>query len=95
MEMRNHIEELKKEIEKLKEKLKDTEKSRDYQKGSSFDWRHKCTSRKPFKVAKKAQKQLTKTKEIMQKLCDIVCGRSGYDWELLEQVEYFISEVEK
>lgn len=95
MEMRNHIEELKKEIEKLKEKLKDTEKSRDYWKGSSFDWRHKCTSRKPFKVAKKAQKQLTKTKEIMQKLCDIVCGRSGYDWELLEQVEYFISEVEK
>ena len=37
METRNHIEELKKEIEKLKEKLKDTEKSRDYQKGSSFD----------------------------------------------------------
>lgn len=83
------------EIEKLKEKLKDTEKARDYWKGSSFDWRHKCKSRKPFKVAKKAQKQLTKAKEIMQKLCDIVCGRSGYDWELLEQVEYFISEVEK
>lgn len=38
------------------------------------------------------KKQLTKAKEIMQKLYDIVCGRSGYDWELLEQVEYFISE---
>ena len=62
MEMRNHIEELKKEIEKLKEKLKDTEKSRDYWKGSSFDWRHKCTSRKPFKVAKKSSETTHQSK---------------------------------
>ena len=63
METRNHIEELKKEIEKLKEKLKDTEKARDYWKGSSFDWRHKCTSRKPFKVAKKLKNNSPKQKK--------------------------------
>lgn len=88
------VEKIEKENAKLREKLKDVEKSRAYWKGSSYDWRHKCTSRKPFKAAVKAQKQLTKAKEIMLKLCDIVCGRSGYDWKLLEQVEQFISEVE-
>ena len=52
----------------LQEKLEDTEKARDYWKDSSFDWRHKCTSRKPFRVAVKAQKQLTEAKDIIRQL---------------------------
>ena len=39
--------------------------------------------------------RLTKAKEIIKRLKDIVCGRSGNDWELIEQAEQFISEVEK
>ena len=39
--------------------------------------------------------QLTKAKEIIKRLNGIVCGRSGDDWELIEQAEQFISEVEK
>ena len=39
--------------------------------------------------------RLTKAKEIIKRLNDIVCGRSGDDWELIEQAEQFISEVEK
>lgn len=41
------------------------------------------------------KEQLTKAKEIVQKLCDIVCGRSGDDWELIKQAERFIREVEE
>ena len=42
------------------------------------------------------KKQLTKAKEIIQKLCDIVCGRSGDDQELLNRAEQFLnSEVEE
>lgn len=37
--------------------------------------------------------RLVKAKEIMQKLCDIVCGRSGDDWELIKQAEQFLREV--
>lgn len=40
------------------------------------------------------KKQLTKAKEIIKRLHDIVCGKSGDDWELIEEVEQFISEVE-
>ena len=36
--------------------------------------------------------QLTKAKEIIQKLCDIVCGRSGDDQELLDRAEQFLRE---
>ena len=39
--------------------------------------------------------RLNKAKEIIQKLYDIVCGRSGDDQELLNQAEQFISELEK
>lgn len=93
-------EELEKENAELKEKLKDTEKSRDYWKDSSFDWRHKCTSRKPFKVAVKAQKQLTKAKEIIGELISSlsVVGECGEEeCELLNRAEQFLkdSEVEK
>ena len=39
--------------------------------------------------------QLTTAKEIIQKLCDIVCGRSGDDQELLDRAEQFLNnEVE-
>ena len=38
--------------------------------------------------------QLTKAKEIIKKLYGIVCGRSSDDWELIEQVEQFLKEVE-
>ena len=36
--------------------------------------------------------QLTKAKEIIQKLCDMVCGRSGDDQELLDRAEQFLKE---
>lgn len=89
------ITKLEKENAELKEKLENTEKTRDSWKDSSFDWRHKCTSKKPFKAAVKAQKQLAKAKEIIQKLYDQVCGRSGDDWKVLEQAEQFLKELEK
>ena len=39
--------------------------------------------------------QLAKAKEIIQKLCDIVCGRSGDDQELLDRAKQFLNnEVE-
>lgn len=88
-------EELEKENAELKEKLKDTEKSRDYWKDSSFDWRHKCTSRKPFKVAVKAQKQLTKAKEIIGELISSlsVVGECGEEeCELLNRAEQFLKD---
>lgn len=65
------IEQLEKENAELKEKLEDTEKARDYWKNSSFDWQHKCTSRKPFKAAVKAQKQLSKAKALLAKWVDL------------------------
>lgn len=92
------MEELEKENAELREKLKSTEKARDYWKGSSFDWRHKCTSRKPFKAAIKAQKQLTKAKELIEELSSSlsVVGECGEEeCELLNRAEQFINEVEK
>ena len=74
MEMRTHIAELEKENAELKEKLEVSEQLRDYWKSSFFDWRHKCTRRKSFKVAVKAQKQLTKAKEIIKDYMTIVKG---------------------
>ena len=65
------IEVLKKENEELTKKLESAEKARDYWKGSSFDWRHKCTSRKPFKAAVKAQKQLSKAKALLAKWVEL------------------------
>lgn len=38
------------------------------------------------------RKQLTKAKEIIQKLNDIVCGRRGDAWELIEQAEEWLDE---
>lgn len=65
------IEQLEQENEELREKLKCAEKARDYWKDSSFDWRHKCTSRKPFKAAVKAQKQLSKAKALLAKWIEL------------------------
>ena len=65
------IEQLEKENAELKEKLEGTEKARDYWKNSSFDWRHKCTSRKPFRAAVKAQKQLSKAKALLAKWVEL------------------------
>lgn len=39
--------------------------------------------------------KLTKAKELIKRLYDIVCGKSGDDWELIEKAERFISEVEE
>ena len=90
------IEQLEKENVKLKEKLEDTEKARDYWKGSSFDWRHKCTSRKPFKVAVKAQKQLSKAKELIEDMYDqIPSSHSDYYKDVMERARQFLNEVEK
>ena len=69
-----NLAELEKENAELKEKLEISEKLRDYWKSSSFDWRHKCTRRKSFKVAVKAQKQLTKAKEIIKDYMTIAKG---------------------
>ena len=58
---------------------------------SSFDWRHKCTRRKSFKVAVKAQKQLTKVKEILRKFLD---AKSIEETCVAENETYkFLSEV--
>lgn len=62
---------LEQENEELREKLEGVERARDYWKGSSFDWRHKCTSRKPFKAAVKAQKQLSKAKALLAKWVEL------------------------
>jgi predicted aminopeptidase len=90
------ITELEKENAELKEKLEGAEKARDYWKDSSFDWRHKCTSRKSFKVAVKAQKQLTKAKELIEDMYDkIPASHSDYYKDVMERAKQFLSEVEK
>ena len=81
---------------KLKEKLESAEKTRDYWKGSSFDWRHKCVSRKPFRAAVKAQKQLEKAKELIENIIRVTWGEGwnySLDWKV--KAEQFINEVEK
>ena len=92
------ITKLEKENAELKEKLENTEKTRDYWKDSSFDWRHKCTSKKPFKAAVKAQKQLAKAKELIEELMSslsVVGECEEEECELLNRAEQFLSEVEK
>ena len=90
------IEQLEKENAELKEKLEDTEKARDYWKNSSFDWRHKCTSMKPFKVAVKAQKQLSKAKELIEDMYDqIPSSHSDYYKDVMERARQFLKELEK
>lgn len=88
----NHIEILKKENTELREKLECTEKARDYWKDSSFDWRHKCTSRKPFKAAVKAQKQLSKAEKIIKELLDFDFLP---DVDIKKQAEQFLKELEE
>lgn len=81
----------------LKEKLKCTEKARDYWKDSSFDWRHKCTSRRPFKAAVKAQKQLSKAKALLAKWVELYKPKLEDFPKPPIQVdtEQFLSEVEE
>lgn len=64
-------ENLAKRIVELRKDLKIMTANRDYWRGSSFDWRHKCISRKPFKAAVKAQKQLHKAKELLAKWVEL------------------------
>ena len=89
-------EELEKENAELKEKLEDTEKARSYWKNRSFDWRHKCTSRKPFKAAVKAQKQLSKAKDLIEDMYDQIPS-SHYDYykDIMERARQFLKELEK
>ena len=93
----DYIADLEKENSELKEKLERAERARDYWKDSSFDWRHKCTSRRPFRVAVKAQKQLTKAKELLKKF--IETSNPIYFEEDRQKVkaeaEQFLNEVEK
>ena len=90
------IEQLEKENAELKEKLEDTEKARNYWKNSSFDWRHKCTSRKPFKAAVKAQKQLSKAKDLIEDMYDqIPSSHSDYYKDIMERARQFLKELEK
>lgn len=91
----NRLADLEKEKTELQEKLEGAEKARNYWKDSSFDWRHKCTSRKPFKVAVKVQKQLTEAKEIIKEFVDNV-ERYSINNEILDRADVFLkSEVEK
>lgn len=69
--MKSTITDYEKENEELTKKLEGAERARDSWKDSSFDWRHKCTSRKPFKVAVKAQKQLSKAKALLAKWVEL------------------------
>lgn len=90
----NHFKDVFDENAELKEKLEGAEKARNYWQDSSFDWRHKCTSRKPFKVAVKVQKQLTEAKEIIKEFVDNV-ERYSINNEILDRAEQFLSVVER
>lgn len=97
-EQQQKIEVLEAENAELKEKLERAERARDYWKDSSFDWRHKCTSRRPFRVAVKAQKQLTKAKELLKEFVQHYKAKTIYVenmQDLLKQSEQFLSGVEK
>ena len=88
-----NLAELEKENAELKEKLEISEKLRDYWKSSSFDWRHKCTRRKSFKVAVKAQKQLTKAKAILKEVLTILPKENIEGiYEIAEEAEQFLKE---
>lgn len=91
------IEVLEKENEELTKKLEGAERARDYWKDSSFDWRHKCTSRKPFKAAVKAQKQLSKAKVLLAKWVELYKPKLEDFPKPPIQVdtEQFLSEVEE
>ena len=86
--------ELEKENADLKEKLEGAEKARDYWKDSSFDWRHKCTSKKPFRVAVKAQKQLTEAKYLLAKWVELYEPKlEGFPKSpIQEETERFLKE---
>ena len=89
------IAELEKENAELREKLEDTEKVRDYWKASSFDWRHKCTNKKSFKVAVKAQRQLAKAKELIKEMLSILPKENIEGiYEITEEAEQFIRKSE-
>ena len=92
--------ELEKENAELEEEKAELERARDYWRSSSFDWRRKCVSRKPFKVVVKAQEQLSEAKEIIREFMKYEINE--YDGsleihfeELKKQADQFISEVEK
>ena len=92
------IKELEKENAELKEKLERAERARDYWKDSSFDWRHKCTSRRPFRVAVKAQKQLTKAKEIIREFVEWATwqGSNCPSFKSIQdKAEQFLKDLEK
>ena len=90
------IKELKEEIAELNEKLEIIEKKRDYWKESSFDWRHKCTSKKSFRDAVKAQKQLTKAKEIIKDLLKCLPNENIEGiYEVTTAAEEFLRRIEE
>lgn len=70
----DHFKDVFDENAELREKLERAERARDYWKSSSFDWRHKCTSSKLFKVAVKAQNQLTKARDIIERYLAVGVG---------------------
>lgn len=93
--MKSTIADYEKENTELREKLEGAERARDYWKDSSFDWRHKCTSRKHFRAAVKAQKQLSKAKELIEDMYDqIPASHSDYYKDVMERARQFIKELE-
>ena len=93
MEMRSRITELEEENEQLQEKLNMRSCQNCKRNNKSCPNDGSCVHYNKWEGYKNPQ--LTKAKEIIKRLNDIVCGRSGDDWELIEQAEQFLREVEE
>jgi hypothetical protein len=97
------IEQLEKENAELKEQnetkdiqIKELQEQKCYWKESSFDWRHKFFKKDEVKRLVKKDKQLTKAKNLLQKVAD-VCGYPNYDIpvELYADIADFLKESEE
>jgi hypothetical protein len=90
--------ELKADNEAKDIQIKELQEQKCYWKESSFDWRHKFFKKDEVKRLVKKDKQLTKAKNLLQKVAD-VCGYPNYDIpvELYADIADFLkdSEVEK
>ena len=95
-----------KENAELKEKIgtkdiliKELQEQKVYWKESSFDWRHKFFKLDKVKRLIKKDKQLTKAKELLQRVVKWATGESckceKFDFILADTKQFLNSEVEK
>jgi chromosome segregation ATPase len=100
--LKDKVAKLKKENAELKEQnetkdiqIKELQEQKCYWKESSFDWRHKFFKKDEVKRLVKKDKQLTKAKNLLQKVAD-VCGYPNYDIpvELYADIADFLKESE-